>query len=148
MRESLQRAGRKKERKGVIRKETGTEIGREEGIWTRTRREIEIGTGLGTGIGTGPGTGIEMKDATVIVTVTETATGKGARDGEGAGIGMMMTIIEVVTMRGPKIMKGTERTDTVIGLNLAPAVDQNTDQDRGQKAKGSVVSTWHLRHLQ
>ncbi|XP_057500804.1 uncharacterized protein LOC130784825 isoform X3 [Actinidia eriantha] len=81
MKESLPRAGRKKGRKGMIKK--GTTIGIEGGIEMGTGRETDIGIGIETKIIT-PETEIE------------TALKNGVREGKGVGIEMMMTIIRGV----------------------------------------------------
>ena len=82
MRESLPRVEKRKERKGVTRRGTGTgiAIAREIGIGGEARTEIGKKTGIGRG------TEIE----TVIVTI-EIAAGIVVREGNEAEIGMMTT---------------------------------------------------------
>ncbi|XP_057500802.1 uncharacterized protein LOC130784825 isoform X1 [Actinidia eriantha] len=114
MKESLPRAGRKKGRKGMIKK--GTTIGIEGGIEMGTGRETDIGIGIETKIIT-PETEIE------------TALKNGVREGKGVGIEMMMTIIRGETTRGSEIMIGIEKTGIDIVSDLAPGVDRSIDQD-------------------
>lgn len=89
MKERLLKAGRRIEKKGVIRIGTGIEIGTVigRGIETRIGREARTGIEKGKGIETETGTG------TVII---EIATGIGivVKEGNGAGIEKMMIIIE------------------------------------------------------
>lgn len=108
MRESLPRVEKRKERKDVKRRGTGTGI--EIGIGIGIEREIRIGgeakTGIGKGIETETETGIEKGTEIGIVNVNviviiEIATGTAVIEGNGEEIGMMMMIITAAgTMTG------------------------------------------------
>ncbi|KAJ0096696.1 hypothetical protein Patl1_28897 [Pistacia atlantica] len=117
MKENLQEAEKRKEKKVVIRRGTVTGIG--IGIVTGTgiRREAKIGTETEIGKRT--------KKRIVIVT-TEIATGTVVENAvKGGGIEMMMMIIsEAEIMTGGEIM--TEKAGTYAVLDLR--VDLSTDQ--------------------
>lgn len=92
MRESLPRVEKRKERKGVKRRGTGTEIGigREIEIGGEARTEIRKKTGIGKGTEIGKGTGTEIETVIVII---EIATGIVVREENEAEIGMTMMVI-------------------------------------------------------
>lgn len=99
MRESLLKAGKRKEKKLVVR--TGIRIGTETEIGTETGIEIEIGRE------TEIETETETEKKNVIVT-TEIGTGIAVREGRGVEIEMrMMITTEAVTTRGSVTLLST-----------------------------------------
>lgn len=89
MRGSLLKAGRKKGKKGGIRKGTGTRTETKTGTRRGTETEVEIEIELGKGI--------ETRN---VIVITETVTGSGVREEKGSEIEMMIIIIGLKTMRG------------------------------------------------
>lgn len=141
MRESLLKAGKRKEKKVVVR--TGIGKGTETKIGTETGIEIEIG-GRETEIETETET--EKKNVTV---TTEIGTGIAVREGRGVEIEMrMMITIEAETTRGGEIMIETGKISTSVVHDLVQKRDlitgQGHDLARVPRAKGSVVLTWRL----
>jgi hypothetical protein len=91
MKENLQKVGRRIEKKGVIRRGTGTEIG--IGTEAMIGREARTGTEIGKGT--------EALTGTVIIEIAP-GTGIVVKEGKGSGIEMMMIFIEAGTMTGNK----------------------------------------------
>lgn len=98
MKGSLHGAGKRKEKKGVIRRGTGTETGIGSGIAIGIGIEREARIGIQREVGIGKRTVIRI--AIVIIEIaTETVVGNAVREGE---IEMMMIITEAEIMIGKK----------------------------------------------
>jgi len=96
MRENLQRVEKRKEKRDVIRRRTGTEIGRGR------RREIEIGGEARTKIGKGTGTEIGIGIGTEI------------EKEKGPETGIVIVIIGIATGIASEVSGGEIRTMTMM----------------------------------
>ncbi|TQE09101.1 hypothetical protein C1H46_005254 [Malus baccata] len=130
-RENLQRAEKRIEIKGVIRRGTGTGTEIETGGEVRTR----IGKGIGTEIGLGIGIVIEKEKGTgtgIAIVITETATGiaREVSDGETRTTTTMVTTVPGTLIDGG-IMTETERIGIGTSPGLVQELDLSTNPDRG-----------------